>query len=81
VVISPTQDSLRIQGGAKLQGAVVSSRGDHRMAMSLAVAALFAEGETVIRDVACVDTSFPGFARLLAAAAPACAIREETADA
>jgi 3-phosphoshikimate 1-carboxyvinyltransferase len=81
VVISPTQDGLRIQGGAKLQGAVVSSRGDHRMAMSLAVAALFAEGETVIRDVACVDTSFPGFARLLADAAPACAIREETVDA
>jgi len=42
--------------------------------------ALFAEGETVIRDVACADTSFPGFARLLASAAPACAIREETAD-
>ena len=78
--ISATADSLRIRGDAKLRGAVVSSRGDHRMAMSLAVAALFAEGETVIRDVACADTSFPGFARLLASAAPACAIREETAD-
>jgi 3-phosphoshikimate 1-carboxyvinyltransferase len=79
--ISATQDSLRIRGGAKLRGAVVSSRGDHRMAMSLAVAALFAEGETVIRDVACVDTSFPGFAQLLAAAAPGCALREESGDA
>jgi 3-phosphoshikimate 1-carboxyvinyltransferase len=48
------------------------------MAMSLAIAALFAEGETVIRDVACVDTSFPGFARVLAEAAPRCALREET---
>jgi 3-phosphoshikimate 1-carboxyvinyltransferase len=80
VAISATQDGLRIQGDARLRGAVVSSRGDHRMAMSLAVAALFAEGETVIRDVACVNTSFPGFARLLADAAPACAIREEAVD-
>jgi len=79
--ISATQDGLCIQGDAKLRGAVVSSRGDHRMAMSLAMAALFAEGETVIRDVACVNTSFPGFAHLLADAAPACAIREEMVDA
>ena len=48
--------------------------------MSLAIAALFAEGETVIRDIACVDTSFPGFARLLREAAPACALHEETED-
>ncbi len=79
--ISPTGDGLRIQGNATLRGAVVSSRGDHRMAMSLAVAALFAEGQTVIRDVACANTSFPGFAGVLADAAPACVIREETADA
>jgi len=76
--ISTTRNGLRIQGGARLRGATVSSRGDHRMAMSLAVAALFAEGETVIRDVACADTSFPGFARLLVEAAPACALCEET---
>jgi len=79
--ISPTEDGLRIRGNARLRGAVVSSRGDHRMAMSLAVAALFADGETVIQDVTCVNTSFPGFARVLAEAAPACAIREETSDA
>lgn len=79
--VSVSQDSLRIRGGAALRGAAVSSRGDHRMAMSLAVAALFADGETVIRDVACADTSFPGFARVLADAAPACAIREEALDA
>ncbi len=80
VAIAAVQDSLRIGGGATLRGAAVSSRGDHRMAMSLAVAALFADGESVIRDVACSDTSFPGFARMLADAAPACAIREETVD-
>jgi len=78
--VSVTDDGLCIQGGAPLRGAVVSSRGDHRMAMSLAIAALFADGETVVRDIACVDTSFPGFARLLREAAPACALHEETAD-
>jgi 3-phosphoshikimate 1-carboxyvinyltransferase len=69
-------DVLRIRGGAKLVGAVVASRGDHRMAMSLAVAALAAEGETAIRDVACVDTSFPGFAAALSAIAPGCDLKE-----
>jgi 3-phosphoshikimate 1-carboxyvinyltransferase len=69
-------DGLRIMGGARLRGAVVSSRGDHRMAMSLAIAGLFAEGETQIQDVGCVETSFPGFARLLAEVAPGCGIQE-----
>jgi 3-phosphoshikimate 1-carboxyvinyltransferase len=78
--VSVTADSLRVRGGARLRGAVVSSRGDHRMAMSLAIAALFADGETTIRDVACVDTSFPGFARLLAEAAPACGVVEVAED-
>jgi 3-phosphoshikimate 1-carboxyvinyltransferase len=75
--VSATEDGLRIRGGARLRGAAVSSRGDHRMAMSLAVAALFADGETVVRDVACADTSFPGFAGLLARTAPECGLREE----
>jgi 3-phosphoshikimate 1-carboxyvinyltransferase len=77
--IAATEDGLCIRGRAPLRGAAVSSRGDHRMAMSLAVAALFADGETVVRDVACADISFPGFARVLAETAPACGIREETA--
>jgi 3-phosphoshikimate 1-carboxyvinyltransferase len=78
--VSVTGACLRIQGGGRLRGAVVSSRGDHRMAMSLAIAALFAEGETTIRDVACVETSFPGFARLLSVLAPDCGLREVTDD-
>jgi 5-enolpyruvylshikimate-3-phosphate synthase len=45
------------------------------MAMSLAVAALFADGETTIRDVACVDTSFPGFADALRSVTSAAALR------
>jgi 3-phosphoshikimate 1-carboxyvinyltransferase len=78
--VSVTGDGLAIRGGMRLSGAVVSSRGDHRMAMSLAVAALFAEGETTIRDVGCVETSFPGFARLLSLLAPECGIREVQDD-
>jgi 3-phosphoshikimate 1-carboxyvinyltransferase len=78
--VSVTGTCLRIQGGGRLRGAVVSSRGDHRMAMSLAIAALFAEGETTIRDVACAETSFPGFARLLSVLAPDCGLREVTDD-
>lgn len=76
IAISAAGDSLRITGGRRLRGAVVSSRGDHRMAMSLAIAGLFADGETTVEDVACVETSFPGFARLLEEVAPACGIRE-----
>jgi 3-phosphoshikimate 1-carboxyvinyltransferase len=80
VAVSATPDSLRIRGGARLRGAVVSSRGDHRMAMSLAIAALFAEGETTVRDVACVETSFPGFSTRLAEVAPGCGLQEVTED-
>jgi 3-phosphoshikimate 1-carboxyvinyltransferase len=76
VQVVEERDSLRILGGRRLRRAVVSSRGDHRMAMSLAVAGLFSEGETRIQDVACVETSFPGFARLLLEVAPGCDIRE-----
>jgi 3-phosphoshikimate 1-carboxyvinyltransferase len=43
----------------------VASGGDHRMAMALAVAGLVADGETVVEDVACVQTSFPTFVELL----------------
>jgi 3-phosphoshikimate 1-carboxyvinyltransferase len=52
--------SLRIEGG-RLRGAEVDSRGDHRIAMAMAVAGQLADGELLIRDCANVDTSFPGF--------------------
>jgi 3-phosphoshikimate 1-carboxyvinyltransferase len=44
---------------------VGQSHGDHRIAMALAVAGLVADGETVVEDVQCIDTSFPGFADVL----------------
>lgn len=61
----PRSDGLLIHGPTKLQGGEVQSHGDHRLAMSLAVAGLVASGDVRIHDVACVDTSFPGFWQLL----------------
>ena len=58
-------DGLEIHGRAPLHGARLSSFGDHRIAMAFAVAGLFAEGETVIQDVDCVATSYPGFEKTL----------------
>lgn len=60
-------DGLEIQGGHPLHGAQVSSFGDHRIAMAFAIAGLFAEGETTVDDVDCVDTSYPGFHATLTA--------------
>ncbi|MBI3291732.1 MAG: 3-phosphoshikimate 1-carboxyvinyltransferase [Elusimicrobia bacterium] len=63
--ITPRSDGLLIHGPTRLRGGEVQSHGDHRLAMSLAVAGLLAEGEVRIHDVTCVDTSFPGFWQLL----------------
>ena len=59
--VAEREDGLEIIGGVPLQGARVQSFGDHRIAMAFAVAGLFAEGETVVQDVDCVNTSYPGF--------------------
>ena len=55
------EDGLIVKGPVKLRGAEVDSHGDHRIAMSLAVAALIAEGETTIKHAECIDISYPGF--------------------
>ena len=54
-------DGWEIQGPRHLEGARVESRGDHRVAMALAVAGLLAEGSTEIEDAECVEISYPGF--------------------
>ena len=56
-------DGMRVEGrrAGKLRGAKVDPQGDHRIAMALSVAALGAEGETVVRDAECVAVSFPEF--------------------
>jgi 3-phosphoshikimate 1-carboxyvinyltransferase len=59
------QDGLEIAGKDALAGAVCESHGDHRVAMSMAVAGLAAQGETIVKDTGWIETSFPGFERLL----------------
>ena len=54
-------DGLAISGPTRLKGARVSSHGDHRLGMALAVAGLVANGETVVEDAGCIADSFPGF--------------------
>ena len=61
----PTPDGIVIQGGA-IGGGSVGSHGDHRIAMSFAMAALRATGDISIDDCANVNTSFPGFVELAA---------------
>ncbi|OOG25185.1 3-phosphoshikimate 1-carboxyvinyltransferase [Thioalkalivibrio denitrificans] len=63
----PTPDGMRIRGG-HLRGATVDSHGDHRIAMSFAMAALRSDGAMRIRNCANVNTSFPGFVELAAGA-------------
>lgn len=47
-------------------GAEVESHGDHRIAMSAAILGLFAKGKTVVKDTACIETSYPGFSKQIA---------------
>lgn len=54
-------DGLDVHGPTPLRSATVSSFGDHRLAMSFAVAGLIAQGETNIQNADCVDISFPSF--------------------
>ncbi len=59
------EDGLSVAGPARLHGASIDSRGDHRIAMAFAVAALIADGETEIAGSECVAISFPEFFGLL----------------
>jgi len=63
--IEEEEDGFTVNGPTRLQGTVCESYNDHRIAMSLAVAALLAEGKTVIRNSECIDISFPGFEKTL----------------
>ena len=60
-------DGLRIEGrgAGRLRGAEIDPRGDHRMAMAFAVAALGAADASVIRDSDCVAISYPDFFEVL----------------
>lgn len=58
--ITATEDSLIIRG-KKIKGARANSHGDHRMAMSLVVAALGASGSSVVENIDCIAKTFPNF--------------------
>ena len=59
--IEETRDGMKIIGGTNLSGAEVKSHGDHRIAMTNAIAGLIAEGETTIEDSEAASVSYPSF--------------------
>ena len=59
------EDGVDVPGGQTLHGATIDSGGDHRIAMAFAVAALKAEGESVIQGAESAGISFPEFFDLL----------------
>ncbi len=61
LVVKLQDDLMIIEGGGKLNGANVVSHHDHRIAMALAVAALRAEGNTIIDEAGAIDKSYPAF--------------------
>ncbi|MEM9156308.1 MAG: 3-phosphoshikimate 1-carboxyvinyltransferase [Cyanobacteria bacterium P01_F01_bin.33] len=63
--ITELPDGLEIEGGYSLSGAEVQSYGDHRIAMSLAIAGLQASGETIIQGANSAAISYPEFAPTL----------------
>ncbi|MBI4843779.1 MAG: 3-phosphoshikimate 1-carboxyvinyltransferase [Nitrospirae bacterium] len=67
VKVEELPDGIIIEGRKSLGASDVSSHGDHRIAMSMVVAALCANGGTTVDDTDCIETSFPGFMRMLEA--------------
>lgn len=65
--VRETHDGMVIYGRPQngFNASTVKSFKDHRVAMSMAIAALVAKGETTIEDFECVDISFPGFIEIL----------------
>ena len=65
ITVTETEDGMDITGLERLSGGNVESFGDHRIAMSMSVAALVSTDYVTIRDTDCVATSFPSFFQLL----------------
>jgi 3-phosphoshikimate 1-carboxyvinyltransferase len=63
--VEEREDGLKIPGGQSLHGAEIDSCSDHRIAMAFAVAALRAEGETLIRGAESAAISYPAFFQTL----------------
>jgi 3-phosphoshikimate 1-carboxyvinyltransferase len=58
--VDESDDGAIVHGG-RFGGGTVNSHGDHRVAMSLALAGTVASDTVIVEDVDSVDTSFPGF--------------------
>ncbi|OGT97481.1 MAG: 3-phosphoshikimate 1-carboxyvinyltransferase, partial [Geobacteraceae bacterium GWC2_48_7] len=65
VIVEECDDGMDITGTEQLHGGSVKSFGDHRIAMSISVAALVSSTGISISDIECVSTSFPNFFKLL----------------
>jgi 3-phosphoshikimate 1-carboxyvinyltransferase len=63
--VEEREDGLKIPGGQRLHGAELESFGDHRIAMAFSIAALRAQGETLIRGSECAAISYPAFFSML----------------
>lgn len=64
-VITEMDDGFSILGKQQLLGAIVDGHDDHRVAMSLTIAGLIADEQTVVTDSKCAGDSFPGFMETL----------------
>lgn len=65
IEVTEFDDGMDIRGSERLAGGQVDSFGDHRIAMSLTVAALVSSTGITVKDTDCVATSFPNFFQLL----------------
>jgi 3-phosphoshikimate 1-carboxyvinyltransferase len=59
--VEEENDGMRIRGRQRLKGGTAQSRGDHRLAMMLAIGGALAAGETVVRRSESVAVSYPWF--------------------
>jgi 3-phosphoshikimate 1-carboxyvinyltransferase len=67
VPVSERPDGFTIQGGAPVKGGCLQPHGDHRLAMSLAVAGLAAQAPVIVQDAEIIRESFPEFIETLQA--------------
>lgn len=65
VIVEESTDGMTINGVESLGGGVLESFGDHRIAMSFAIASLIASSPITINDTDCIATSFPSFYQIL----------------
>jgi 3-phosphoshikimate 1-carboxyvinyltransferase len=63
--VAEFEDGLDVPGGQRLHGAAIDSGGDHRIAMAFSVAALRAQGDTLIQGAGAASISFPEFFEML----------------